>query len=296
LSNPGLIMQAIAAPNHVNASSAFGPSSLSGFGDDAGPLISATTNIVQGTNSVTVDAKTAISDLSVGPLYIGAIVSTAHATSDGTHAPGTTDTQITGVKIAGIGVTIDSNGVELSGKSLLPASVIKTLNKTINSALKAAGIQIYLAQASKSVHGAQVQLDSGDLIVSLHKAGYKTALNDTGTVLQLGGASINANATEGYVPPTIGSSPAPISSTGASTGGGLPSLQTPPSLPSGSQTEPSTAPAPVLAAKPLSLPGALSSWWIVGGVLLALLAALALGLLPGRALAAGAACSLEEDS
>ena len=57
-----------------------------------------------------------------------------------------------------------------------------------------------------------------------------------------------------------------------------------------------TAPEPSLAAQPLSLPGALSSWWIAGGVLLAVLAALALSMLPGRALAAGASCRLEEES
>jgi hypothetical protein len=298
MSNPGLIMQALALPTHVNASSAFGPSSLSGFGDDAGPLISSTTNIVQGTNSVTADAKTAITDLSVGPVFIGSLVTTAHATSNGTHATGTTETQLGGVKIAGISVSIDQNGVELSNKGILPASLLKTLSKTVNTVLKTAGIQIYLAQSTKSVHGSQVSLDSGDLIVSLKKAGYKSALNDTGTVLELGGASITANSTAGYVAPPIGGTTPPT--TGATTPGGgtsIPGLTMPPIPPAtGVQSQPSTAPPPELATSALSLPGALSSWWIVGGVLLALLAALALGLLPGRALAAGAACSLEEES
>ena len=63
-----MTMQALALANHANASSAVGPSNLSGFGDDAGPLISATTNIVQSDTNVVADAKTAVTDLSVGPL------------------------------------------------------------------------------------------------------------------------------------------------------------------------------------------------------------------------------------
>jgi hypothetical protein len=295
LSNPGLIMQALSLPTHVNASSAFGPSNLSGFGDDAGPLISSTTNILQGTNSVVADAKTALTDLSVGPLFIGSLVSTAHATSNGKSATGTTETEITGVKVAGISVTIDQNGVELSNKGILPKSVIQTLNKTVNTALKAVGLQIYIAPATKTIHGAQVSLDSGDLIISLKKPGYRSSLNDTGILLELGGASITANSTPGYVPPAVTSSP-PTTSASTPPSSGMPGVDIPPITPGTEQTVPVTAPAPDIAPSALSLPSSLSSWWTVGGILLALLAALALGLWPGAALAAGADCSLEEES
>lgn len=296
-SNPGFIMQALALDNHVNASSAFGPSNLSSFGDDAGPLISSTTNIVQGTSSVTADAKTALTDLSIGPLSIGSLVSTAHATSNGKTATGTTETEITGVKVAGIAVTIDQNGIELSNKGILPASVLETLNKTVNSALKAVGLQIYVAPATKTVHGAAVSLDSGDLIISLKKPGYRSGVNDTGTLLELGGASITANATPGYVPPAITSSPPATGSTPPPGGGGtgMPGVITPPRIPGSEQTQPPSVSPPIIANSALSLPKPLSSWWAVGGILLALLGALALGLWPGAALAAAANCSLEED-
>ena len=178
----------------------------------------------------------------------------------------------------------------------LPASILKTLNKTINSALKAAGIKIYITKGSKLASGSQISLQTGALVVTVNKAGYKSGVNDTGMLLQLGGASITANATEGYVAPVL---PTPTASTGPTTsdGGGLPSVVPPPDLgPSSEVVAPSTAPEPSLAAQPLSLPGALSSWWIAGGVLLAVLAALALSMLPGRALAAGASCRLEEES
>lgn len=293
-SNPGLIMQALALANHVNASSAVGPSSLSGFGDDAGPLISATTNIVQNATNVVVDAKSAITDLSIGPLSIAAITSTSHAVVDATSATGQTTTQITGVKVAGIAVTIDQNGVELTSKGILPASLMSTLSKTVNSALKAAGIQIYLVPSTKQVHGSQIDLDSSDLVISLKKPGYRTALNDTGFVLQLGGTGITAVASPGYVAPAITSSP-PVTSGATPPPVSVPPLNMPP-IGTGVQTLPSTAPPPLLATNSLGLPSALSSWWVVGGILLALLAALALGFWPSRALAAGADCSLEEDS
>jgi hypothetical protein len=295
LSNPGLIMQSLALPTHVNASSAVGPSSLSSFKDDAGPLVTATTNITQGLHSATVDAKTALTDISIGPLFIGSLVSTAHATSDGTHASGTTTTQISGVKIAGIDVTIDQNGVQLAKKGILPASVFDTLSKTVASALKTIGIEIYFVPSTKSVAGPQVSIDSGDLVLALNNPGYKHTVNDTTSVIQLGGVSIRMNASPGYVAPVI--PPSPIASSSTPPGGTtVPGFTPPPTGPEGVETSPSVAP-PLLAANPVHLPGALSAWWIVGALLLALLLAFLLGMLPGRAFAAGdARCSLEEDS
>jgi hypothetical protein len=135
-------------------------------------------------------------------------------------------------------------------------------------------------------------------MVTLSKAGYRSGTNDTGIVLQLGGASINANASGGYVAPTL-PSPTPVSSTGSSTGGNnnLPTVQPPPMPGASTQPIQPVVSQPVIAQSALSLPRALSSWWVVLGAVLAVLAALALSLLPSRALAAaGAACRLEEDS
>ncbi len=297
LSQPGFTMQALALPTHVNASSALGLSQLSSLKNNAGPIVTATTNIAfQGANTVVADAETAATDIGIGPLKIGSILSTAHATSDGKHATGTTTTQIAGATIAGVGVTIDQNGVQVANQGALPASVVKTLSDTVNTALKTAGISIYVTKPSKLAHGPQISLDGGDLIVMLNKPGYRSGINDTGMFAEFGGASITANASGGYVAPVI---PAPTSTsspiTSSSSG---PSNVVPPPTGPGTTTAPMPSTGGVqLAAKPLSLPGALSSWWVIGGILLALLAGLALWLLPGRALAAaGAACRLEEES
>jgi hypothetical protein len=299
LSQPGFTMEALAQPTHVNASSALGLSNLASFKNNAGPLLSATTNIAfKGEDTVVADASSTLTDLAIGPLTIGSIVSAAHATSNGKHATGTTTTNIVGAKIAGVSVTIGHDGISIADQRLLPASVIATVNKTVNSALKAAGIKIFVTKASKVVQGSQVSLSSSELIVMLKKAGYRSGVNDTGILIELGGASINANATGGYVAPVIPTSEPSAEPTSNGTTD-IPDV-TPPGgdIPPGSSVmPPTTAPPPALAANPLSLPGPLSSWWTVFGVLLALVAAYLLSLLPGRAFAAAAAgCRLEEES
>ncbi|HWC33517.1 MAG TPA: hypothetical protein VG650_01705 [Mycobacteriales bacterium] len=296
MSQPGLIMQALALPTHVNASSAMGLSQFSSLGSDSGPIVNATTNIgFKGSSTVVSDANTALSDIAIGPLSIGSIVTTAHATSNGKHATGTTTTKVVDAKVAGIGVTIDQNGIELAKQSALPAAVVKTLNKTVNSALSAAGIKVFLTKSAKLASGPQISLQSGALMVTLAGAGYKSNFNDTGMVLQLGGASITANASGGYVPPVT---PTPSSSTNPPSTSSCcaPGTSIPPPASGITTTVPPSSSTPILAAKPLSLPGALSSWWIVLAAALAVLAALAMSLLPGRALAAGAGCRLEEES
>lgn len=299
LSQPGFTMQALALPTHVNSASALGLSNLSNLGNNSGPLVNASTNIgFKGADTVVADAATALTDISVGPLYIGSLVSTAHATSNGKHATGTTTTRIADAKIAGIGVTIGEQGIELANQSALPASVVKTLDKTVNSALKAAGIKIFVTKESKLASGAQISLQSGALILEFGGAGYKSNFNDTGIVFQLGGASISANATGGYVAPVLPTPTAPSTAPTSSRGGGLPPVQSPPDIgPGTTQFQPTTAPPPALAAKPLSLPGPLSSWWVVLAAALAVLASFLLSSLPGRAFAAaGAGCRLEEES
>ena len=295
LSQPGFIMQALALPTHVNSSSALGLSDAASFKNNAGPVISTTTNIgFKGADTVVADASSTLTDISVGPLSIGSIVSAAHATSNGKHVTGTTTTDIVGAKIAGVAVTIGHDGIGIADQSALPAGVVKTLNKTVNSALSAAGIKIFVTKASKLAHGAQISLSSGELIVMVNKAGYKSGMNDTGILLELGGASITANATGGYVAPVT---PTTAPTTGStSSGPGIPSVQQPPSFDPGvSSGPPVISPPPVLAAKPLSLPGPLSSWWIVVAVALAVLGSYLLSLLPSRAFVAAASCRLEEE-
>jgi hypothetical protein len=194
-------------------------------------------------------------------------------------------------------VTIDQNGVTVAKQGALPASVVKTLTDTVNTALKQSGISIYVTKPSKLASGPQISLSAGNLIVLLNRPGYKSGSNDTGMFLELGGANITANASAGYVAPTL-PLPSPASSPATSSSSAAPSVQMPPPISSGTTQEapPNVAP-PQLATKALTLPGALSSWWFIGGIVLALLAGLGLWFLPGQALAAaGAGCRNEEES
>jgi hypothetical protein len=303
-SNPGLTMEAIAKPTHVEAVTAIGPSGVKTLGEAFG-TVAASTKIVQTKTKAIIDAKSEVGDISIGGvLTIQSVISSAHATSNGHHATGTTQTTIAGAKVAGIDVTINQNGIQLASKGLVPPAVLKTLNKTVNTALKTIGLKILIAPGTKKIHGATVDLDSGDLIIELNKAGFKSGVNDTGTLLQLGGADITAVASPGYVPPkvttNISPSPQPVSS-GAppSQSGSVPPVSTGPSdsVPPAAVT--STAPVtdtnPIVAKSALDLPGVLGKWWIALALAVTGLFAFGLKRLPDEVLKpTGLACNIEE--
>jgi hypothetical protein len=301
VNNQGVLtMTAIAHATHVMSQTNVGPATSPTL-DGLFGSIRTTTNIVQKPNKVVVDAKSAIANLSIAKvLTIGSLTSTAHAVSNGKHSSGTTSTTIAGIKIAGVNVTVDQNGVEVSGNGLLPKSVLNSLSKTVNSALKSAGLRIFLTRGLKTIAGPAVSLDSGDLIVSINKAGIKSGYNDTGILLEIGGATISANASPGYVAPVLPSSvppsttpPAPPTSTNVvppPTGG----ESLPPVVAS---SGPGPVSAPVVAPTGFSLPGALGTGWIILGLALAGLFAFGMKRLPDQVLAAsGTVCNLEEGS
>lgn len=301
-------MKAVAKETTVNATTSVGPTTPATVGQIFGS-IKASTTIQQNADNVVVNARSAIANLSIaGVISIGSIVSTAHAVSNGKHSHGTTETEIGGIKIAGVNVTVDQNGVEVTGKDLLPAAVLKTLNTTVNKALNALGIRIFVARGTKKIKGPSVNLDAGDLIIEINKPGYKSNFNDTGILLELGGASIDASASPGYVAPVISNSIPPSTQPGASN---PPSTGTTPAgnvtVPSAGgatlppapaeTTAPQVASTPQVAPSALSLPSTLGVGWIVLGLILAGLFAFGLKRLPDRVLAAsGPACSLEEES
>lgn len=301
--NSGIVtMQAIAKATHVTATSALGPATTKTLAQVFGS-VSATTNINQQADRVIVDAKSAIANISLGGvLSIGSIVSTAHAVSNGTHSTGTTTTQLLGLKVAGINVTLDQNGLAVSGKGVLPKSLLTTLTKTVNSALKAAGIRIFLTQSTKTLDGAGIHLNSGDVIISITTPGIVSSLNDTGILLELGGASVNASASPGYVPPVTPISPPPTSPTTATTPPAVSSGTGAPPVDSGlppvtATTSEPPAPSPEVAATPLSWSSGVGVGWVVVGLILAGLFAFGMKRLPDRVLAAtGPGCHLEEGS
>jgi hypothetical protein len=299
--NQGAVtMQAVAKPDHASSTAGVGPATNKALAQIFGS-INATTNIRQTTDRVVADARSAVANVSIGGvLSIGSVVSTVHAVTNGTHSHGTASTQVFGVKIAGVNVTVDQHGVAVSGKGLLPPSVLATLSKTVNNALKSAGMRMFVARGTSKIKGPSVNLDSGDLIIAISNHGYSANVNDTGMVLELGGASVSANGSPGYVAPVAGSTVPPSTPAPAAT---TPSSAVPPAPSTGTLPGPSSAPAPVTAPPPvvapaaLKLPSGLGAGWVVLGVILAGLFALGMKRLPDQVLAAtGPACHLEEDS
>ncbi len=301
--NQGVItMQAVSKPNLVSATSQIGSASNKTLEQLFGN-IKASTVIKQNANNVVVDAHSAVLNTSIGGvLSIGSIVSTAHAVSDGTHSQGTISTVVAGLKVAGVNVTVDQNGIAVSGKGLLPKAVLATLSKTVNNALKAAGIRIFLVQGTKQIKGPSVHLDTGVLIVEITKPAYAANFNDTGMVLVFGGASINASASPGYVAPSVPSTSPPTAPAGPSTatgGSGVPPVSSGGAVPPApaATTSPVVAVPPQLAPAAFKLPGGLAAGWVILGLILAGLFAFGMKRLPDRVLeASGPGCRLEEGS
>lgn len=112
-------------------------------------------------SSVTVHAVSKASNVVVaGLIAFDSIVTDLTATSKGAETTLTGGTKLTGAKIAGRAVTIDGNGVHLA-KSALPLP--KALGKSLNTALKRAGIEITLAAPVPSSSPTSGRLASGGL-------------------------------------------------------------------------------------------------------------------------------------
>ncbi|MGE5334277.1 MAG: hypothetical protein ACM3N4_06215 [Nitrososphaerota archaeon] len=108
-------------------------------------------------------------ELFQGLITFGAIDSTLQGQAPGSSKQGygTITTAIVGAKIAGIPVTIDQNGVQIDNQSgALTLATEKQLNAAINTALKAAGIQIALTPTTSSHDSGKWQGSGGGIQVT----------------------------------------------------------------------------------------------------------------------------------
>ena len=295
-SSPGIDMTAIANDHLTSGATVMAGEKLPGIGSTFGTTTSQSAIKLTGPNTAVIDAQSLVRDVNIGggALTISSVKSIAHAVTDGKKASGSTGTTVTGMKIAGQPVTVDNNGVHITGQgSKLPS--LDALNK----ALKQSGISIYVASPSKKVKGASADLFSGQLIIMEDNPQYTSNANNTGIVLSFGGVSINADANRGfpYTPPPPVSAPPPaaqppaVSAPGATTTGstGVPSSPT-------LASTPQQGSSPILAAAETKLPGGIAAGWVVLTLLGAGLIAAGLKRLPDRVLAAsGGACPLGND-
>lgn len=302
LSRPGLTMTASATSTNVSAETSAGGSGVPLLGPIIGSVTSKSTIKVSGPRTVTVNAISTLHNLSIAKVIkIGTVTSTAHAVTNGHKATGHAKTTVAGVTIAGIKVSIDNKGVHIPGKTL--PIVGNTAAKLVNAALKSAGVHIDVTNSKRKIKGAHASLDAGALEVGFGNKSYTSNVNDTGKLITIGGATINAQARPGFPPPPPIKQPPPVKTNPPPVQPGTPGTPGTPGVPgtSGVPTGPTTAVpptsslAPVLAGNPVSLPGGLKPWWLVVGLIGAGLFALGMKRLPDQVLqTAGTTCSLEE--
>lgn len=283
---PGTVMKATAKPDEVTASSLTGSGTTLPVGEVG--VVSASSRVaLTGATTAVATSRSSVQHLSLagGQVEIGAVTSTASATSDGTTASSTGSTVVTGVTVAGVPVQVDGKGVHVAGQDAAnPVPV-----KTVTDAVKALGLTMLLTEPREVREGGSVHYAGAALVVMLEQGGKQIALT-------LGRASASVDAGAGDP-----STDVVLPATGVGTGTGTPATgSVSPSAPIATATGPgvsaptapsSSLPAPVAAAIDAAAP--LASLVLASGapvpLTLALLAgaallALLLGTLPGRLL------------
>jgi hypothetical protein len=257
-------------------------------------------DMLTGPKLAVIDAVSTVRDINLGGVItIGAVTSVAHATTDGTKATGTAHTTVSGMKIGGVPVTVDERGITVNGNNASAAAA----NAAVNQALAQSGFQIFFAKPRRDVKGSQATLDSGSLVITQNNDQYTGQGNDTGQMLQLGGASIVADANPGFpyvnlpvppIGPAAGGNGAPATAAAAAAGG-VPALTgdagAAPVVAGGTANQA----APVLASNKLPLPAGVSALLVILALFGAGLVAAGLRRFTDQVLVAGGpACPLGE--
>jgi hypothetical protein len=290
---PGATMTAHATTDETTAEAAVdGAATLA---TTIGTASSTSASALTGVSAAVVSGTSTVRDVTIGGVvHVGAITSSAKATTNGILATASGSTSVSGLSVAGQAVSIDEHGISVVGQSLPAGAALQA----VTSALAQAQITLTLSIPTKSVVKGRVEYATGSLIVSMPLG-----------VLSLGSVQLRAAASPSdaasvsgpasdFVPPPAVSVPATTS--------GQPSFgtgsQPPPLAPStggAPQAPPAVAPPssvqPVLtAASPLHVLTGYAPELVVAGGLLALLMAGAIAALADRLLPAlGESCPLE---
>jgi hypothetical protein len=301
---PGTSMKATAHGAEVTADALTGSAQatpLGSFGQTRGTSSSKLT----GVSTAIATAHTSAQDISIGGVVtIGSVTSDAQATTDGVTASAKGSTAVSDMKVAGIPVTVDGDGVHAMGNGPVP---LQTADAAVNSALAAAGMKILLGAPSGKPVGPSVTYNAGSLIISWMPAPQADFL------VTIGGANVSVDSAPAisYKPPPpftpggTGSASNPGTFVPGSPGTFVPGspgiaggTTTPNLTPGGAPDLPVTAggEAPILASRKISLPDGLSPAFAIFGVLGSLFFMLGLRRLPDRVLEATASlCPLEEN-
>lgn len=287
---PGSTMRATATKTKATAvAAAEGAQALA---TTAGSTKASSAVELTGPTTVAGTATTEVRDVTLGGVvHIGAVTSSAKGTTDGHKADATGSTSVTGVTVAGVGVTVDEKGVSVAGTGVVPPGALDA----VTSALEQAQITLQITKPVRSVNGPKVEYATGALV----------AVTPLGT-LTLGGAQLVLTATRAdsapppstvTVPGPVVEPPAagqPVSGTPPQLSGSTPSVAGPPTQVQGPATLPSVATPGALSLLPVSIRTGYGWAWIASGLLLSFLASSALLALNRRWLAPDlSGCPLE---
>jgi hypothetical protein len=287
---PGATMTARAGNTDAAAESVIGAQFITDV-EKASSTKATSTAKVTGVNTAVADARSTVTDINFldGAITIGAVVSSAHGETNGKTASSSGTTTVVDMKIGGVPVSVDRDGVHVNGQT----GDIKALTDGVNQILTNFTIKMYLTRPTQTVRGASTTYDAGSLFIEgpgplmFEFGGAHVALgstlpfestfdfsaDDTGSLVSDVGSVPDASFSYDSGAVVGGVSVAPPRS---GRRGGAPVLQA------------------ELASNPGKLPSGINAWLVVLGVLAVMALAAALRSLPDKLLdAAGVACEEE---
>jgi hypothetical protein len=242
---PGAVMRATVTPGKVAADAVVDGGEAGRTGSFGTTTTRSTTVLATSSATTTADSRTKDISLAGGVVTVGSVVSQANATSDGRTATAGGRTVVTGLRIAGVPVTVDDRGITVASSTTpVDAGVVE-------QAMTRIGMTLLLSAPSSSKSGGAVSYDAGSLIVVWKPPGW----GGTITVL-LGGSRVSVAANPGGAvsraagrgtaapPATTGGPPGSLAAVPGVVGGPLPAVsvgrQAAPGVPVG---VPAAAPA-----------------------------------------------------
>ncbi|MGB8651160.1 MAG: choice-of-anchor P family protein [Mycobacteriales bacterium] len=280
---PGTVMASTATPDEVTATSRTGSTALpvGTFGVVSGASRVALTTAT----SAVATAESTVQDLTLagGQVHIGAVRSSATATSDGQQAGAHGSTTVSGMTVAGVPVTVDGSGLHVAGQNV-PNPVPQ---QTVDSAVKALGLTVLLTAPRLTRQGGSVSYDAGALVLVYTQSGKQYALT-------LGRAAVGIDASRAGVLPGLqvdlpvtapADGPVAAGSGAPAVSGVAPLTAEPPTVPAPRTVSPvALGVAAALAPVALALAGGAPPLLTLGLLLLAGLLTVGLRALPDRVL------------
>ena len=157
---PATTVRATATKKKATASAALDGTSAAAT--TAGSSSSQSSVELTGVSSAIGAAQSAVRDVTLGPVHIGAVTSSASGTTDGRHADAKGSTSVTGLTVAGVAVTVDEKGVSVAGTGVVPPGAADA----VTDALKQAQIGLTLTKPLRTAAAGRVEYSTGALVAT----------------------------------------------------------------------------------------------------------------------------------